>query len=315
MQARVRQLHGRQAISSRLFDGCNYLLCSLIAIAALYPFLYMFALSTSDYIQISYGNVRAFPIGFHIRSYQNVLRNTIILRAYWNSILYTTTYSMLVIVLSSVAGYVLADRRFRLHGVVTVLLLVMMFFEGGMIPTFLWVRQLGLLDSIWALVLPTAVVPFYIFLFRVYIKENVPDELKESVHLDGGNELVVYSRIVLPLIKPIIATIGLFAAVSMWNEFFRPLIYLNDLKKQPLTLILRRFVVLSDFGGDLQNFTDENFYTEAAREVTDYGLFTFGFLKSIKMAMTMITVIPILLIYPFAQRYFVRGILIGSLRG
>lgn len=302
----------KSSVGSKLFDFLNYLLCIFLVLLCIYPFLYMFSLSVSNYVSIAFGDVRLFPKGFHMVSYQDILRRTMVLRGYFNTILYTVVNTFLVIMLSSMGGFVLAERKFFFKRSMSFFFLIMMFFSGGMIPVFLWIRNLGLLDTIWAIVLPTAVGPFYIFLFRVYIKENVPESLKESVRIDGGNDFVVYMRIVLPLIKPIIATIGLFAAVAMWNSFVPPLIYLHDSKKYPLTLLLRQIVIVGDFGGYIGAFAGR--VIASPEDTADAELWTFGYMKSIKMAMTMITVIPIVLVYPFAQRYFVRGILIGSLK-
>ena len=308
----MRQYH-KTSVGSKIFDLVNYVFVLLVALVCVYPFVYVFSVSVSNFWDVGYGFVKLFPIGFQLTAYQDVINRTLILAGLFNSTIYTVIYAILTVMLSAVGGFALAEKKTPFKKFFTFFLLVMMFFGGGMIPTYLLIRSLGLIDSMWAIVLPTAVVPFFIFLFRVFIKENVPEALKESVRLDGGNDWVVFFRIVLPLVKPIVATIGLFAAVSMWNSFVPALIYLTDRKKFPLTLLLRQMVVLGDFEGHIQTTLGRTAESEVGDSIVR-EVWVYGYLKSIKMAMTMITVLPILLVYPFAQRYFVRGILIGSLK-
>jgi putative aldouronate transport system permease protein len=175
-------------------------------------------------------------------------------------------------------------------------------------------------NTLWAIVLPGAVAPFTIFIFRVYIRTNIHQDLMDSVYVDGGSDLLVYTRIVLPLIKPMLATLGLFAAVGMWNSYVPALIYLNERSQYPLTLFLREMVVLGDFGGASRGRPqlppmEMSILEREGLMDPDQGAYDLGYSKSVKMAFTMITVLPILFVYPFAQRYFVKGIMIGSLKG
>ena len=165
---------------------------------------------------------------------------------------------------------------------------------------FLWILELGMLNTLWAIVLPVAVSPFSIFIFRVYIKTNISQDLMASVYIDGGGDILVYTRIVLPLIKPMLATLGLFAAVSAWNSYVPALIYLNDREKYPLTLFLRELVVLGDLGGASRGKpeltgTELSFYAREGMLDVAKEMWNLGYIKATKMAFTMITVIPILM--------------------
>ena len=224
----------RHSFGSRLFDAGNVILIFLIALTALYPFVYMAAISTSDFFAVGFGKVTIIPVDFSLDIYTYLFQyNPFIGRAYFNSILYTVLNTVLTVILCSMAGFALAQRKLAFRGFVGVALLVSMFFSGGLIPNFLWIRELGMLNSLWAIVLPGAVSAYYVILFRVYIHTNVSEEVLESVYVDGGGDFLVFFRIVLPLIKPMLATIALFAAVAMWNSFFSALIYLSDRKQLP----------------------------------------------------------------------------------
>ncbi len=316
----MTRVHG-QSIGSRLFDVGNVILIFAIAVSALYPFVYMAAISTSDFFAVGFGKVTLIPVDFSLDIYTYLFQyNPFIGRAYYNSILYTVLNTVLTVILCGMAGFALAQRRLAFRGFIGAALLVSMFFSGGLIPNFLWIRELGMLNSLWAIVLPGAVSAYYVILFRVYIHTNVSEELLESVYVDGGGDFLVFFRIVLPLIKPMLATIGLFAAVAMWNSFFSALIYLSDRKQYPLTLFLREVAVVGGFGGSSVGSPDAGPEQLTAYEVEgQYNaaqeVWQGGYLKATQMAFTLITVVPILFVYPFAQRYFVKGITLGSVKG
>ena len=305
----------KSSVGSKLFDIFNYVFLFLFALTCFYPFIYMFSLATSEYVAIGYGDVKFLPIKFHWDTFKTILRGpTLLPLAYANSIIYTTMSVFLVLMLSSMGGFILSLPDLRFRKIFTAVLVVMMFVGGGMIPTFLWIRSLGLLNTMWAIVLPGAVAPFNMFIFRTYMRSNVPYALYESVYMDGGNNGQVYLRIVLPLIKPILATFGLFAAVGMWNSFVPALIYLNDPRKFPLTLFLRRYVILNELNQGLGKAMEERQTAEIYGDLQDH-LFWKGFAESTKMTMTLLTVLPILFVYPFVQKYFIKGIIIGSIKG
>ena len=311
----------KTSVGSKLFDVFNHLLILLIVLTCIYPFVYMFSLSTSRLMEVGTNMVKLWPKGFNLKMYETLFKfNPLIFRAYGNSITYTALATVFSLLLSSMGGFALALKGLGFRRFFSLLFLAMMFFSGGLIPTFLWIRTLGMLNTLWAIVLPGAVAPFSIFIFRVYIKANVHQDLIDSVYVDGGNDLLVFVRIVLPLIKPILATLGLFAAVGMWNSYVSALIYLNDRSKYPLTLFLREVVVMGDVGIAMRGIAEVLEADQSISELeglrnVDQEMVHLGYLKAMKMAFTMVTVLPILFVYPFAQRYFVKGIMIGSIKG
>jgi putative aldouronate transport system permease protein len=296
-----------ESTASKVFDVFNTGVLLLVCAVALYPFIYTFSVSISGYEEIGLGQVIFLPKNLQTDVYSYVFQDNQILKAYYRSIMYTSVYTILTLILCSMAGTVLAEERFSYTRGVSIFLAAMLLFDGGLIPVFLWIRALGMVDTIWAIVLPTAVSPFYIFIFRASIRQYIHQSLKDSVYMDGGGDFLIYTRIVLPLIKPILATIGLFAAVSMWNEFFRPLVYLYDADKMPLTILLRRYLVLGNFGGNI------NSVIEALDDESSTYLRN-GWLGAMKSAIVIVTVVPILAVYPFIQKYFVKGIMIGAIK-
>ena len=298
----------RESLPSRVFDVANTAGGGVACLIFLYPFIYIFSVSISGYEEVGLGKIILWPQNINFGIYGFVFRTRVLLRAFVNSVIYTALFAALTLWLSSMAGFVLAEERFRFRRSVSLYLAAMMFFEGGLIPVFLWIRALGMVNTLWAIVLPTAVSPFYIFIFRTSIRQMVHQSLKDSVYIDGGGDFRIYTRIVLPLITPILATIGLFAAVSMWNEFYRPLVYLYDQEKMPLTIVLRRFLILRDFGGNI------NSIIEGLEEDASAAYIRNGWLAKMRSAIVIVSVAPIVMVYPFLQRYFVRGIMIGSIK-
>lgn len=298
----------RESLPSRVFDAANAAMGVVACLVFLYPFIYIVSVSISGYEEVGLGRIILWPRNVNFGIYGFVFRTQVLLRAFLNSVIYTVLFASLTLWLSSMAGFVLAEERFLFRRSVALFLAAMMFFQGGLIPVFLWIRSLGLVNTLWAIVLPTAVSPFYIFIFRTSIRQMVHQSLKDSVYIDGGGDFRIYTRIVLPLITPILATIGLFAAVSMWNEFVRPLIYLYDQEKMPLTIVLRRFLILRDFGGNI------NSIIEGLEEDASAAYIRNGWLAKMRSAIVIVSVIPIVMVYPFLQRYFVRGIMIGAIK-
>ena len=298
----------RESVPSRVFDAANVAMGVVASLIFLYPFIYIFSVSISGYEEVGLGRIILWPRNVSFGIYGFVFQTRVLLRAFLNSIIYTAVFTALTLWLSSMAGFVLAEERFLFRRSVALFLAAMMFFQGGLIPVFLWIRSLGLVNTLWAIVLPTAVSPFYIFIFRTSIRQMVHQSLKDSVYIDGGGDFRIYTRIVLPLITPILATIGLFAAVSMWNEFYRPLVYLYDSEKMPLTIVLRRFLILRDFGGNI------NSIIEGLEEDASAAYIRNGWLAKMRSAIVIVSVVPIVMVYPFLQRYFVRGIMIGAIK-
>jgi putative aldouronate transport system permease protein len=294
--------------ASRLFDIANHLFLAAFGFAMLYPILNVFNISISDHQAIMLGEVKLFPVGFDLTAYRITLLNPDIWRAYFNTILYSSTFTILSLLLNSMVAFPLSIPSLPGRKLVTIYITVTMFFSGGLIPTYLLITGIGLMDTMWAIVLPTSVGAWNIIIFRTNF-QTLPDSLVDSASIDGARGWTIYFRIILPLSKPILATLGLFSIVAQWNNFFGPLLYLNTGAKLPLQNYLRSLIVTQTFEGGHMAFQllDNTLRGEGSN--------TPGLLEAIKMAAIIVSLGPILLVYPFIQRYFVKGVLIGSLKG
>ena len=297
----------KKNIGSLLFDILNYTFLVLLCLTMLYPFVYMLSVSISDFDQITLGRVKLFPKGpIQFLTYRVLFSTQDIPRALFNSILYTLTGVFFVVFVSTLTAYVLTQKKLPYRKTMTFFVVLTMFVPGGMIPMFLLVKGIGLYNTLLAVTLPQAFSAWYILIIRSNIDATISQELYDAGYIDGAGNWWVYFAIVLPLIKPIIATIGLFSAVSYWNDFFSPLLYLNETQKYPLTIILRKIL--------LQDFV-ESYHTGHPTQAGLLKTLGFGYLKAIKYTVIIVAIWPIIVVYPFVQRYFVKGILIGSLKG
>ncbi len=283
-----------------IFGLANGVLLTAVAFVTLFPFLYMASVSLSGSNYVLKGMVSWFPRGFNVDMYKFVLDDPRIMRAYWNTIVYAVVGTAVALVVTGFGAYALSKREMFFHRGFTIMIVITMFFSGGMIPTFLVVRELGIMNSIWAMVLPSAVSTWNLLIMRTFFA-NIPKELEESGKLDGLSELGIFARIVAPLSGAIFATIGLFYAVGLWNNFLNPLLYLRDPDLFPLQVILRNMLLVGQAGsGDL-----------TAAKGGDSLIVE----ESYTYAVILVSTLPILCLYPFLQRYFVRGVMIGAVKG
>lgn len=280
------------------FDALNALILSGIVLACLYPFVYMLAVSLSDSASIASGEVWLWPKGFNLDMYQYVFEDGRVLNGYKNTLIYVISGTAISLIVTALGAYALSKTKMVMGKPILMLIVFTMFFNGGMIPTFLVVKELGFVNTIWGMVLPGAVGTWNLLIMRTFFM-GMPQELEESGKIDGLSEIGIFFRIVLPLSKPVLATIGLYYAVGMWNNFMGPLLYLRDADMQPLQVILRNIVLSGQLTG-----TDGPIVGDIV--VVEDGL---------KFATIMVSTLPILLVYPFIQKYFVKGALIGSVKG
>ncbi|MFS0724181.1 carbohydrate ABC transporter permease [Paenibacillus sp. 1P07SE] len=277
------------------FDYANVVFLSLISLSMLYPFVYMLAISLSDNVYVLRNEVTIIPKGFTLSSYKAVLSDPQVLRGYANTILYVILGTGIALLLTVLTAYPLSRKGLVFSKTVTLMIVFTMLFSGGMIPTFLVVRSLGLMNTIWAMVLPGALSAWFLFVMRTFF-QGIPNELIESGKMDGLNDFGVLWRIVLPLSKPALATIGLFVAVGIWNNFMFALLYLRSEHLYPLQVIIRRLL-------------------ETGRLSSDVGMDEDTVDQALKFTTILVGTIPILIVYPFLQKYFVKGVLIGSVKG
>lgn len=287
----------RKKFSLGLF--INGLLLTILAFGCLYPFLNVLAYSVSGYNAVLSGRVTFYPIDFNMDAYKQILGKTQIWMAMRSTVIVTLAGTALSLLLTILAAFALSRKDLPGRSFFTAVILFTMYFSGGMIPTFLVVKNVGLFDSLPALFVPQAINVFNFIVMRTFFK-NIPESLEEAARIDGASYMKVLLKMILPLSVPIIATIGLFYAVGYWNTYFDALLYIQKPELYTLQLRLRSLL----FGEELNN-------SNANAE----GIGTQVMTQSLKMATVAISTIPILVIYPWLQKYFVKGVMIGSVKG
>lgn len=298
MLSKKRKPSENGGIGSRIFDFCNVLFMLCLAFITLYPMYNIFIVSISSAEHIYAGTVSFIPKGINFDAYRMVFKNDSIWRSFGNSILYTTVGTAINVVCSAMCAYPLSRKDFYGRGFFTVFVAVTMFISGGMIPSYLVVNQLHLINTMWAIVLPGAISTYNMIIMRTFF-QNLPVSLQESAYLDGANDITILFKVVLPLSMPIIATMTLFYAVGHWNSYFNAMIYLNSKSKFPLQVLLREIVVAGNMADESSDLT------------SNINIIAINF----KYAVIVITVVPILIVYPFLQKHFTKGVMIGAIKG
>lgn len=291
-----------RSFGDRIFNLINYTLLTLLTLIVLYPLVFVLSASISNPEHVLRGEMWLIPKGFNLDAYTKIFQNKDILLGYSNTILYTVIGTALNVVMTICAAYPLSRRDLAGRGLVTGLIVFTMFFGGGLIPTYLLIKNLNMLDTLWAMIIPNAVSVWNIIIMRTFFQQSIPGELQESAMIDGCTHIQTLLRIVLPLSMPIIAVMVLFYAVGHWNSYFNALIYLTTKEKFPLQLILREILIQSD-SGEFVKLTSES----AVRMKMS--------VEGLKYAVLVVANLPMLILYPFLQRYFVKGIMIGALKG
>ncbi len=295
-------LHKRSA-ASVVFDSCNTVFLAVLCITMLYPLYFVFVASLSEGNQLmAHTGPLALPLGFSGAAYKLVFNNPLVVRGFLNSMHLVVVGTAVNILLTSFAAYVLSRKNVYWKPVLMIMAVVTLLFERGLVPFYLTVRGLGLLNSHWAVILAFAISAYNMIIMRTYFT-TIPDSLEESAKIDGANDFTVLFRIILPVAAPVVATMVLFYGVSRWNGYFYVMIFLRDRIKFPIALILREILIANSAdtmmaGGDAGSMGDHE-------NIAD----------TIKFATTVVATVPILLLYPFLQKYFVKGAMIGSVKG
>jgi len=290
----------RKSASRKVFEVCNFIFMILLCGVMLYPFIWTASASLSNSGAVAAGQVTLLPVGFTTSAYQSVLGYTKVWTAYGNTLWYTVVGTAVSLILTICGAYPLSRSDFYGKGVFVFFITLTMIFSGGLIPSFLVNKALGLYNTRWAIILPGALSTMNMIIMRTFF-QNIPDALEEAATIDGCSDFQILIKIILPLSTASIMTIGMFYAVGYWNSWFSALIYLRDADKYPLQLVLRQ-IVLQNQVLDLQGIESA---TDADRMTGE----------SIKYAVVMVATIPILMVYPFVQKYFVKGVMIGSIKG
>lgn len=286
----------RETRGDKIFSVGVYILLALVCLIVIYPLYYMFIVSISNGYAVIRGEVTLLPKGVNLGAYQYMLSDRYVPRSYLNTLIYTVFGTLINVVMTALCAYPLSRKKLYGRGFFTLLIVFTMFFDAGIISNFMVVLSLGIKNTIWAILLPPAINVWYMIIMRTFF-QGIPEELHESAYIDGANDLVIFARIILPLSKAVLATMVVFYAVWHWNSFFPELVYLDDRMLYPMQLILRNMLLESDAGS-----------ATVSSDVAVMG-------RNIKYAAVFITVLPIMVVYPFAQKYFVKGVMVGSVKG
>ncbi|MCI8516697.1 MAG: carbohydrate ABC transporter permease [Hungatella sp.] len=288
--------------SDLLFDIFNYVLLGSVAVLVLYPLYFIIIASFSDPDAINTGQVVVLPKGFNILGYQKIFENTKIWRAYSNTVFYTLTGTAINIILTMMFAYPLSRKDFSGRRFLTLFMMFTMYFQGGLMPTYILMQNIGLYDTPWVMVLLPAMNVFNVIIAKTNIGNNIPEELYEAASMDGCSHITFFCRIVMPLSKSVLAVLALYYGVSHWNEFMNGLVYLRDEGLYPLQLVLRGILVQNQASADMMADIESLMEQQKAAELIKYGLM-------------IVSALPVLVIYPFLQKYFAKGVMVGAVKG
>jgi putative aldouronate transport system permease protein len=290
----------RRSRSDLIFDIVNLGICVIIFLLVLYPLVYVVSASVSSPLAVLQGRMVLWPIEPRISAYTDVFKHQDLMMGYRNSLILVIFGTAVNIILTFFGAYILSRRDLFGRTFLTMMFAFTMFFSGGMIPTYLVVKNVGLLNSMWAMILPGAISMYNLVVMRTFFQTAIPDSLIESAEADGAGQLYIMFRIILPLSHSIIAVVCLFYGVAHWNQYFQALLYLSSRAKYPLQLFLREILLLSQVQDmvDTQGFADQVLQGEA-----------------IKYALIIVASVPVMAVYPFIQRHFVKGVMLGAIKG
>jgi putative aldouronate transport system permease protein len=292
----------RRSKEDKVFDMINIILVAIMVVLVVYPLYFIVIASISNPNMIYEGKVWLLPKDITFEGYQRIFSDSKIWLGYKNSIIYTFVGTIINVSFTLMAAYALSRKDLYGRNLIMFLFLFTMFFSGGLIPTYLVVKDLGLLNTMWALILPKAVAVWNVIVARTYFQTSIPDEMLEAAKMDGCSDAKFFWKIVLPLSKPIVAVMVLFYAVGHWNSYFDALIYLNNENLYPLQLILRNILIQNEASTQMMSDLDSLAAKQRISELIKYGVI-------------IVASIPLLILYPFVQKYFVKGVMIGGIKG
>lgn len=307
MVTHMRRKHAMgRSRSDIIFDSIIFILLTLATLLVAYPLYFVVISSFSDPVAVASGKVTFLPIGFTLEGYERVLQEQRVMRGFANSLLYTVVGVLVNLVVTIPTSYALSRKDFFGQKPITIYYMVTMFIGGGLIPTYLVVSQTGLMDTMWALVIPGALGVYNMIVGRTFFVTNIPDELLEASKLDGCGNTRFFLYIVLPLSGAIIAILTLYYGIGHWNSYFSALLYITNRAKWPLQLELRSILLQNQWSQTSQVMTAEQLAEKARLEALT---------EMMKYSLIIISTIPMLILYPFIQKYFVKGVMIGAVKG
>ena len=292
----------REIRADRIFNFINNTFLLVCFVIVLYPLVYIVASSFSSPQAVIAHKVWLFPVDFDTVSYKAVFANKDIVSGYMNSIIYVALGTFISVSLSMLLAYPLSRKEFYGRNFVTKFIMLTMLFSGGLIPLYFVVKNIGMYNTRWAIVLPNAVNVWNVIIARTFLQETITNELYDAAQIDGCSDLRFFFEIVIPLSGAIIAVLALFYAVVLWNSYFDALVFLQDKKLYPLQIVLRNILIV--------NRTDPSMLSDVAAAARTQGL-----AETIKYALIVVASVPLLVLYPFVQKYFVKGVMIGSVKG
>ncbi len=292
----------RDTAGDRVFMAFNYLVLTLLLVVILYPLVYVLSASFSSGSAVTSGRVWLWPVEPTLAGYEAIFKNRMVLVGFYNSFFYTVVGTLVNVVMTILAAYPLSRPDLPGRRVIAFIFFFTLLFGGGLIPTYLVVRDLGLLSTRWAMIIPGALSVWNVLIARTFFENNIPRELREAAELDGCDDFNFLWRVVLPLSGSIIAVLALFYGVGHWNSYFSALIYLYDQNLWPLQLVLRDILV--------QNQIDPTMMADAREMAAKAQL-----RELLKYSLIVVATVPLLIVYPFVQRHFVKGVMIGSVKG
>ncbi len=299
---RKRILKVRESGADRIFTIVNTAFLVFFFVIVLYPLVYILSSSFSNAQKVVQNRVWLWPVDPDVEAYKAVFRNRDILTGYRNSLLYVLLGTVISVLLTMFLAFPLSRKEFYGRKTVTKLILVTMLFSGGMIPLYLVVKNLGLYNSVWAMVLPNAVSVWNVIITRTFLEQNISDELYDAAQIDGCSDIRFLFEIVFPLSGAIVAVLALFYAVAQWNKYMDALLYLQDRNLYPLQIVLRNILIV--------NSSTPSMMTDTVAAAKYQGLS-----QTVRYAVIVVASLPLLVAYPFVQRFFIKGVLVGSVKG
>lgn len=286
----------------KVFIILVYVLLSAVMLIVLYPLIYIVSASFSDPQAVVSGKVVLWPVDVTLRGYKAVFKNPKILTGFMNSFIYMGVGTVVNLVMTMLCAYPLSRKEFTARNKIAALFVFTMYFSGGLMPTYMVVNKLGLINTRWAMIIPSAMSTYNMIIARTYMVNSIPDELYEAAQIDGCSPFKYLLKVIVPLSKPILAVLALYYGIAKWNNYFDAMLYLNDASLQPLTIVLREILI--------QNQIDPTMLTDASAMAKLQGM-----TELLKYAVIVVASVPVLAIYPFVQKYFVKGVAIGAVKG
>ncbi|WP_077297883.1 carbohydrate ABC transporter permease [Virgibacillus pantothenticus] len=293
-------------MSDKVFDILNKTFVGIIVLIVLYPLVFVISASISDPSAVSTGEMWLWPVDITLDGFKLVFQNDAIWLGYRNTVMYTILGTLLHLIVLLPCAYALSRKELKGKKIIMWFILFTMLFNGGLIPNYLVVKSLGMLDTIWAIVIPGLVGAWSILVARSFFQQSIPDQLVEASKIDGASDFKIFIKVVIPLSMPIIAVMALFHAVGLWNQYFSALIYLSDENLFPLQLILREILIVNEAAASAGGGGPANAAGSFVEQVK--------LASQVKYAVIIVSTLPLLVVYPFVQKFFVKGVLIGSVK-